>query len=356
MNKKFVDLFNTAALLTLTKEGGAPNEIRIRFGEVPYGRDGYTGVQILNAAYAEGIRQQWDEWRASDPRATAGTPIYIGHPDYTAGSDHEELKLVQQQPPAYGWIVGLRVDVDALVFSVEWTAAGRKLVEDKDYRFISPNFRSEIIDDDGKTTMIPRILKSAGLTNTPNWPQAPLVNAATQHDGGAAKKEHTMTLLERLSKVFGKSFATEDDAVTAVETVNAAAATAEQLTTDNTTLVETVNALRTRYATQVVDAQVKRGAVLQEHAKSRIADLINAAGSLDDRVKELESLPPLMKTAETVNTEKIVDTEKAGAVGRMKIIDMVHAEMTKRGLSYDAAFAAVERDNPDLFVDPTANA
>lgn len=343
-----------ASLLVLTGSGTAPTEIRIPYRDVPYSRDGVHGVQRLDKAAAELLRGTWNAWRTDDPRGAAGTPIYVGHPDYTAGDPQAELTLTQKQPPSLGWMVDIRVELDAMILKIEWTQRGRELVESKEYRFVSPYFLSERSDMPGSTILVPRYIRSVGLTNTPNWPQAPLVNSANANDGGAEEVNTEMTLLERLGKALGKSYATEDDAVTAVETIHAASARVVTLEADNTALKDTVNTLRTSYATQIVHAQVARGAVLQAHAQTRIADLVNSGGSLADRVKELESLPPLMKTESTVNTADLSKRSTNDAETRQKIVDLVHAKMHSEHLGYDAAFTAVQRDHKELFATPTA--
>jgi phage I-like protein len=63
--------------------------------------------------------------------------------------------------PAMGWIVEMEARADGVWGRVEWTAAGRRLVEERSYRGISP----VILHD--KSGRIARILR-ASLTNTPN--------------------------------------------------------------------------------------------------------------------------------------------------------------------------------------------
>lgn len=344
-----------AAILSLSPDGKAPDELVIVYADVPYSRDGLKGIQRFRKADAELLAAEWRERLASDPRAAAGIPMYIGHPDYTAGDPEAELILVQKQPPSYGWIKALVVADDGLHMPIEWTAKGRELVEGREYRFFSPALRSAQTGMEGGVMIYsPRILRSCGLTNTPNWPQAPLVNAANENEGGADEGNNQMTLLERIGKVFGKTFATDEEALTHVTTVNAEAVKATDALTVNTAQAEKIKGLRTSLATMCVNAQVARGAVLKDHAATRIADLVNAGDSIGDRIKELESLPSLMKTVETVHAETVQKRASDIAERSQRVQDFVNAKMTSQHLSYDAAFSAVSREHPELFETPNA--
>ena len=344
-----------AALLSLSDKGTAPDELLIVYADVPYDRDGVIGIQRFRREDAELLVAEWQQRRIKDPRAAAGIPMYIGHPDYTAGDPEAELQLVQKQPPSMAWIKDLIVGEDGLHMPIEWTTKGRDLVESKEYRFFSPALRSmRLGPENGIMIYAPRILRSCGLTNTPNWPQAPLVNAANENTRGADEGKNTMTLLERIGKVFGKTFATEDDAVGHVATVNAEAAKAADTLTVNAAQADKIKALRTSLATLCVNAQVARGAVLKDHAATRIADLVNSGDSISDRISELESLPSLMKTVPTVHSESLQKRSIDAAERRQQVQDLVNAKMSTNHLDYDAAFNAVRREHKELFDTPNA--
>ncbi len=63
--------------------------------------------------------------------------------------------------PARGWIVELQERADGVWGRVEWTGEGRRIMEDKQYRGVSPVIAHRA---DGTITAIRR----ASLTNTPN--------------------------------------------------------------------------------------------------------------------------------------------------------------------------------------------
>jgi transposase-like protein len=78
--------------------------------------------------------------------------------------------------PARGWIVEMQQRLDGIWGRVEWTNAGRSMLAERVYRFISPAFAQ-----DTKGTVL-RIVRAA-LTNIPNLPQ--LVSLNTRGRGGS---------------------------------------------------------------------------------------------------------------------------------------------------------------------------
>lgn len=74
-----------------------------------------------------------------------------------------ELKAPKGEPaPAMGWIKELRVDGGRVMGRVEWTEDGRKAVESKAYRYLSPVILFE------QDTSRVRAITSVALTNRPN--------------------------------------------------------------------------------------------------------------------------------------------------------------------------------------------
>lgn len=79
-----------------------------------------------------------------------------------------------QGAPALGWIVAIESAADGLWATVEWTAEGRRLVEGRAYRGISP-----VIESEKDTGLVVRVLRAA-LTNNPNLPALNLFNKELQ--------------------------------------------------------------------------------------------------------------------------------------------------------------------------------
>lgn len=97
--------------------------------------------------------------------------------------DHGSMKTVlDRDTRAYGWAGQFKAVTNAGDFSglygvIKWSDEGRKLVQDRSYRFLSPAFE---LDSDGR----PVKLVSIGLTNRPNFKMGPIVNSVP--DGEAS--------------------------------------------------------------------------------------------------------------------------------------------------------------------------
>lgn len=373
----------------------APEWLPIPYADVPYDVNGVSGMQRLNAQVAARLVENMTRAVRLDMRLVAGLPFYVGHPDFVNSADPEQLTaFLQRQPPAIGWIKEFRAGPDSLDMRVEWTESGTALVNGKTFRFFSPFFRSEkTIVENGMQIYEPRLIQSAGLTNTPNWPMPPMVNAALQTGGN--QLETGMDLLHRLIALIGDAnLKTDDDIVSAVQKMIAAAQAlkasvdsrwaaedAARAALPNASdpfalangfilhlggTVQTLNARaalvdalqarltaeRTAHATTLVNAAVVRGAVLQEHAAGRIADLVNAGDVFADKARELSALPPLMKTGS--QTSDVAPRSAVVADRRARFQEFVNARMSARSESYDAAFAAVAKEHPELLQSSTA--
>ena len=96
--------------------------------------------------------------------------------------DHRSMRAMESDTKAAGWIYDLKVvdglgRLDGLYGRIRWTDYGRRLIETREYRFISPVFKV----DGG----IPFALVNAGLTNRPALETImPILNSKADNDGG----------------------------------------------------------------------------------------------------------------------------------------------------------------------------
>ncbi|WP_353428758.1 phage protease [Paracoccus denitrificans] len=148
--------------------------IATRDGRGPYRF--HDAESLMAASLAEFDRLPLDENHATDIAAPLG-----------------------QSAPARGWIVALQAREDGIWGKVEWTPAGRELIETHAYRYISPVIGHSA---DGR---INRILR-ASLVNRPN-----MRGLTALHQEGA------MPLKDRLAELVGlNAEASDDDIVAAV--------------------------------------------------------------------------------------------------------------------------------------------
>lgn len=112
--------------------------------------------------------------------------------------------------PARGWIVEMEARADGIWGRVQWTGAGKSLVDDQAYRGFSPVFVSE-----KGTGKVLRILRGA-LTNDPN------LTLTTLHN-----RENDMDFLAKLRQALGLKDDAAEDAVLTTVTSHAAVAAAQ---------------------------------------------------------------------------------------------------------------------------------
>lgn len=247
-------------------------------------------------------------WRVADTAALIATSLNAAADRRLPIDENHSIDLSAPKggsSPARGWVTALDVRDGAIFGQVEWTGAGAKLVNDREYGFISP-----VIEVDRLGNI--RRLMRASLTNTPNLRGMPALNS----------EESEMDLLAELRKLLGLA----DDADAAAVIAKIKAMSEETTTATQAALAPIAKAAG---LTGTVDTQIVLNAVTA---------LATRKGGNDDVVKELQSelttvttkFNDLSKTLATDRATTFVDGEIAkGRVGvkalRNHYIEM-HAE------------------------------
>ena len=149
---------NAVALNWSAESDGAKPTVRVQlspFGEFTL-RDGGKRNGTMQHCTRAAFEAMVANWRAQ------------GAPDVLVDVDH--ASATGGSTEAAAWAKNLRVEDDGLCADFELTPRGRELVEGKSYRFVSPGWT---LADDGT----PLSLCSVALTNRPNLPVKPVVNA-----------------------------------------------------------------------------------------------------------------------------------------------------------------------------------
>ena len=117
---------------------------------------------------------------------------------------------------AAAWAKNLRVEDDGLCADFELTPRGRELVEGRSYRFVSPGWT---LSKDGT----PIALCSVALTNRPNLPVKPMVNASAEAGGRDpddpnSRKDNPEMDIKKIAAALGlPETATEEEVLAAVK-------------------------------------------------------------------------------------------------------------------------------------------
>lgn len=96
--------------------------------------------------------------------------------------------------PAAGWIKEIESDDDGIWASVEWTNIAARMIEQKQYRYISPTFRA------GNDGVVQRIERAA-LTNNPALELTQLASQESYDD--AEMSEDEQAFRSELSQILG---------------------------------------------------------------------------------------------------------------------------------------------------------
>lgn len=208
-------------LIGLANEYISGTPYRIPFGMVPnQGADGRPVLQRLSQANAAAMVNELKAAKLAKGDQFPGLPVYIGHPDHPAFKDRDK------DIRAYGWANDAALAADGLDFFFDWPPAGKEILENKHFKFLSPHFVAVMTNE--KVDGVPVVdivgIRSVGLTNNPNWPGlATLVNEAPAGEEAAGTEEGDgMTFMERLAKALGMDpTASEEEIAAAIEGMSA---------------------------------------------------------------------------------------------------------------------------------------
>lgn len=223
------------------------------------GRDG-RGPYVTDAQAVLGAFAEW------------GMPLAI---DY----EHQSLKAADKTDatPAAGWIQELEARADGIWGRVEWTPRAAQMLQDKEYRYLSPVFHYA-----PKTGQVVRLI-GAGLTNNPNL----YLQAA------ASRQEEDAPMLERLRALFGL---TDADEAAVVDHVTAMHQRDQASTAQRAELAKTVGLAADAELpaiAQAVQSRVQAGPDLNRFVpRSQYDEVATALNSLQAsvRAQEVEQL------------------------------------------------------------------
>ena len=327
-----------------------------------------VAVQRYDQAGAERMVEHFNSLGARLKRAfRVGLNIYHGHPDMPGGErlwpDHETK----------GTIAELETRADGLYGRPIFNNAGEELLSGSHKIGFSVRVGSEPVPG-VQNVFRPVTLKSVGLTDKPNLP-VEFLNSLNGGSGSAGKPTKpkpimNRTQMEALLKQHGIEFANEASDEQLMAQLSEALGqrsefsnSAQTLTTERDTLHTQVatlaterDAARTEFANErdaridlVLGNAIGEGRIPEadrDQWRRRLqADFANEAAALA-RLEPAQALPSKSRTAGLGVRDKADFANEAAR--RDKLNNLVAAKRSA-GLSYDAAFAAVEKENPALF-------
>lgn len=218
---------------------------------------------------------------------------------------------------AMGWVTKLYVDPEkGLMAEIEPTSLGAEKINGKVYRFVSGAWT---LDEDNR----PQELVSIGLTNKPNLPVAPMINAVRNADGkdGAGSAANAEAAAVTHEDVAGAANAGGDDATgeADVPPADGVAQTEEPTPADAGEGENSMN--------------LKEKLGLPEEATD--ADVEAAVDALIERCKGMEQVQNALGLEETASNEEVLEAVNA-VVNQCGDLQAKNEEIEKEKLEGEA--------------------
>lgn len=322
----------------------------------PYGEfPNKVGLQRIERPDAEAMVTAFNSLRGKVSRAFMGLPIYVGHPDVQPDKYPDKRR--------YGKITELAARDDGFYGKVAFNTLGKTVIEDGQFQFNSPTWLLKR----EKNFVRPVELISVGLTNTPQIPGDPWAKNETESNNMQWLKD----LL--VSKGLLKAEDSEDQLKTAVNSLVVLPARVTELDSKLTLATNEQTRLSGEVATfktSVTNLTTERDNLIAARNKVALDVAVN-----DGCIKEADRAAWNEKLTTNFDTNlvelrklKAVNTKsKLGGAGERKgesaesdnKIVAINSAVRKYGLEhnlnlatnegYNAAFAAVRKEQPALF-------
>jgi phage I-like protein len=306
------------------------------------------GIQRLTADGIAAMANRFNSFASRLGRLFGGVPLFEGH--------HDTDPELYPNGKSFAWVMELQNRADGLWARLKWTDEGRALIQNGNYKFLSPVWNArEAGRENGRTIYIPESLLSLALTNLPNLPLPPLAN----------NQSHMKTITELLELPTDANPDAICEAVTRLksqvttlgnESENLRKATDEKLTTLQNTLSTQTSALSTAQSELAAHRTARIGLILANAIRDNritLAEkdqwLTDLTASFETKSAEIESLPPKLNTQsvtrELGNEKAAYDTE---ATRRAALTGFIEEKMAN-GLSYDDAWLLAKVERADIF-------
>lgn len=258
-----------------------------------------------------------------------GIPVYQGHPDVPA------LAAKYPDKAALGWVRRIELVNGGVSLHVDWDRfPGRGFAWFSPYWFGNPAGT----DSTGRTRVVVDHIASVGLVNNPNISEFRLPNEAEANNNQT--KDNTMNREELVKSLGLPPEATDDQIRAAIADLMKAGeqkAAAEQKAAEAEKAVATANA--------DCDAAKKDAEAAKADGEQARKELENCRRELANEKAEYKKLMAL-KTRPA--TDGLADERVGRGIDeRMRLVN----ELQHKGMSFDRAWCAAKKQNPELFKD-----
>lgn len=323
----------------------------------PYGEfPNQVGLQVFRLEDAQVMVADFNSLAARLDRNFRGLPFYVGHPD-AAPDQYPDSK-------AYGWIKAIEARNDGLWSAVRWSKAGREMIEEGHYQYVSPFWQMRAANG-RRGAFNPVVLTSVGLTNSPNIPGGNPVGANTKKQDHMTKEQKAKVIKalalaedasdeQIITALNEQRKKADDDAAALVVANNEKARLAAELTTTkgqvtaanstSATAEEQAATLRKQRDGLELTAAVNEGRITEAQRADWAGRLVT---DYDKHSTELRALKPAVNTKSKTSgmgNRKGESVAPAGQGDIRAINAAVAAYRKTHECDYAAAFNAVQAD------------
>lgn len=340
------------AMLGLANEARATEDW---FQVTPVGEFRHAqGLQRVDEKAVTAMANEFNSIAGHLQRAFVGRPIWIGHHDLNP-KEYPDSK-------AYGWITALEARADGLYAKAKWSPKGKEMIESGEYKFHSPYWDVDKIgQENGRTVYRPKKLISAGLTNEPNIPVAPLAN----------EKEHNMETTIELAALVAllglANTATKADVTNAITNLRSEAGKVTNLANEKTALANDKGAAETALGNEKTEHGKTKTAlanVIKQRNELALGNAVKAGkitpaqrAEWETKLTEnwetnsvaLANAKPVMKTESQLNGQGTRRTSLANTQAAAQFREKVATRMANTKCTWDEAWSALKIAEPALF-------
>lgn len=319
---------------------------------VPKGR--FPGVAVVPAgAKIKGYEGTFDEPTAIETVTEYNAELLAALVQSFEGDvlvDYEHFSHDPNKPTdAAGWGSAVRVSADGIELEVDWADPAKEKIQQKVYRYISPEFSGDVRFEDDEFKFYPEALTGAGLTNRPKLKALRPVSANRE----TTTPPTDMKAKQWLCSILGISADTPDDQleakVTAFQTeltdLRKEAKSGKDAAAENETLrTEQMNRDLERFADVIDDKEAAKALLSLNREKA-----VKVFEGLQSKLKPEPRTPLFQKNRATPpngqqHFEEGEDADEKATAHFRAVEARAHTIVRERGLSWTQAFDAAKAE------------
>jgi phage I-like protein len=258
--------------------------------------------------------------------------------------DHNDKGPASALPKRFYYVQG-----EGLMAEIEWTGAGRKAVESKDYSYFSPTF---LLGKDGVPAGLPKRGPLGALVNEPAFREIPRIAASEQEAEITDTSKKMSDLILAALSIEPETETAEAAAVAAIEALKSDAETAKaslaEITEERDELQAKAAEANKSRAESLVKAAVSEGRIApkDEDTKTKFIEKIEAG---DDFAEEILSKLPKIHAGLEEPIVKASGEKTGSSEVRIEAAMAKASDQCGENASFDVKWELAAQIDPEAF-------